>query len=148
MSMNPRQHARLARALIDACGGLAEASEACGTSKSVLSTYQNPEEHATMSARVIADLEAYCGEPLYSRALFEARPSAADARDLLDEACEAAEAVAGFQRKVRLATRDGQITPRERDDLARTGAEAVEQLREAVEGVETFQGLPKGRARA
>lgn len=94
--MTPRNHARLARRLIDACGGLAEASEACGVSKSVLSTYQNPNEPATMSARVMADLEAYCGEPIYSREIAESRPSAPVAGNALTETHEVVQAAAAL----------------------------------------------------
>lgn len=75
--MTPRRHAKLAHDLIEACGGLAEAASACRVSKSVLSTYQNPNEASTMPADVMADLEAYCGEPIYSREIMALRPWAA-----------------------------------------------------------------------
>lgn len=72
--MNPKRHAKLARDLIEACGGLAEAANNSRVGVSTLSTYQNPNEHATMPADVMADLEAYCGEPIYSREIASIRP--------------------------------------------------------------------------
>jgi hypothetical protein len=134
--MNSRQHALLARTLIDACGGLIEAAAACRACKSVLSGYQTLDSGHFMRADIIADLEEYCGEPIYSRALFEARPSAAEARDLVAEACEAAESVTELQREVRLAAADGTITPKERARLAQLGAKAKDQLREALEVID------------
>lgn len=67
--MNAKKHAALARSLISACDGLADAAREAGVSKALLSTYQNPNEAATMPARIIAVLEEYCGEGIYSRAL-------------------------------------------------------------------------------
>jgi hypothetical protein len=48
------------------------------------------------------------------RALFEARPSASNARDLVKEACEASETVTDLQREIRLAA------PERKADPART----------------------------
>jgi len=123
-------HARLARQLIEACGGLAEAADVCRVRKSALGDYQSPHGEGFMPADVIADLEAHCGQAIYSRALFEARPEAAAARNLTEEACEAAEAAAALQREVRLSTGDGVLTPRERDALVKMHAQAERQLRE------------------
>ena len=128
--MTPRQHAQLARQLIAACGGLQEAAQACRASDTSLSRYQTPDSGCFMPADVLADLEGYCGQPVYSRALFEARPSASIATDLLKEGCEAAEAGVDLQREIRLAAADGVITPRERARLAELHAAAEEQLRE------------------
>jgi hypothetical protein len=74
--MNSRHHARLARQLIDACGGLDEAVRECRVGKSALSDYQNPHITAFMPADVIADLEAYCGQAIYSGAIAAERPTA------------------------------------------------------------------------
>lgn len=133
--MNRRKHAMLARMLIAACGTLAEASVATARRISVaqLSDYQSATGESFMPADVIADLEAYCGEPLYSRALFEARPDSAAARDLVAEACEAAEEVSTLQREIRKAATDGKITPAERTRLQRRHAEATRNLAEVGE---------------
>jgi hypothetical protein len=122
----------LARQLIAACGGLEEACRACRVSDTQLSRFQTPDAGAFMPADVMAHLEAYCGEPVYSRALFEARPAASDARDLLVEACEATESVTDLQREIRLAAADGKITPRERARLATLHAAAEQQLRDVA----------------
>lgn len=94
--MTPRKHARLAHQLIAACGGLDEAAAACRVGKSTLSTYQNPQETATMPADVMADLEAYCGEPIYSREIAESRPSAPVAGNALTETHEVVQAAAAL----------------------------------------------------
>jgi hypothetical protein len=130
--MTPRQHALLARQLIHACGDLQEAAKACRASDTSLSRFQTPGSGHFMPADVMADLEAYCGQPVYSRALVEARPATDEARDLVKEACEASESVTDLQREIRLAASDGVITPRERDRLARLHAQAEEQLRDVA----------------
>lgn len=127
--MNARQHAVLARDLIDACGGLVEASKNCRLGKSQLSDFQNPNVEAWMPADVIADLERYCRKPLYSQALVEAAdPDQADFESLKDEACDAVEATAGLLKKIRDALADGQLTPAERDALLRDQAAAMREL--------------------
>jgi hypothetical protein len=95
------RHAWLARQLILACGGPLAAAQYCRLEKSRLSECQNPGGGAFLPVDVIADLEAYCGEPIYSRALFEARPGGPVAEELLEEACEAVELAAGLQTLVR-----------------------------------------------
>ncbi|MDO1560400.1 hypothetical protein Q0812_13275 [Brevundimonas sp. 2R-24] len=94
--MNARRHARLARELIDACGGLDEAAAACRVGKSSLSDYQNACLTAFMPADVIADLEGYCGQAIYSATLAEARPSAPIAGDALTETHEVVQAAAAL----------------------------------------------------
>jgi hypothetical protein len=95
------RHAWLARQLIDACGGPLAAAQYCRLEKSRLSECQNPRSAAFLPVDVVADLEAYCGEPIYSRALFEARPGGPVAEDLVAEACEEVELAAGLQALVR-----------------------------------------------
>lgn len=128
--MNVRQHARWARELIDACGGPLEAQQVCRLSDTQLSRFQTPNNGAFMPADVIADLERHCGRAIYSRALFEAVDAeASEARQVVDEACEAAEEVAGLQREIRLATQDGKIlTPTQRDRLNRQYVRARNEL--------------------
>ncbi|MCX7585041.1 hypothetical protein [Phenylobacterium sp. 58.2.17] len=128
--MNRRQHARLARQLIEACGGLVEASGACRVGKSQLGECQNPHGDSYLPADVIFDLEAYCGKPIYSRALFEARPEVVQAKNLIDEACGAAEAAMKLQATVRLAASDGDLTPNEIETIARVHREAEEEVRD------------------
>jgi hypothetical protein len=94
--MNSRRHARLAHDLIAACGGLEEAALACRVGKSALSDYQNSCLTAFMPADVIVDLEAYCGDALYSRAIMEARPSEPTRGDVMVETHEAVQAAAAL----------------------------------------------------
>lgn len=128
--MTRREHCLHARRLIEACGGPVEAATACRLGAPALSRACNPESDQFLPADVMADLEAYCGQPIYSRALFEARPSAAISADLLTEGCEAAESAADLQREIRLAVKDGVITPSEQRRLARRHADAKAQLEE------------------
>ena len=123
-----RWHATLARRLIVACGGLEEAATACRVQKSQLADYQSPHSDAFMPADVMSDLEAYCGEPLYSRALVEALPVASGSRGLGEEVCDVVESAADLQRRVRLALSDGEISPRERAELLRAYAATLDEL--------------------
>jgi hypothetical protein len=123
-----RWHATLARRLIAACGGLEEAAQECRVQKSVLGDYQSPHTDAFMPADVMADLEAYCGEALYSRALAEALPASGATRALTEEVCDVVESAADLQRRVRLAVKDGTINPRERADLLRAYADTLDEL--------------------
>jgi hypothetical protein len=128
--VNRRAHALAARRLIAACGGLVEAAAACRVGKTQLADYQAADGDGFMPADVMADLEAYCGAPTYSRMLVEARPCGPDSQDLAREACDAAEAAGRLQRGARLAADDGDLSERERRELAKIYAEALEQLRQ------------------
>ena len=123
-----RWHATLARRLIAACGGLEEAAQECRVQKSVLGDYQSPHTDAFMPADVMADLEAYCGEALYSGALAETVRLDAAPRDLADEVCDVVESAADLQRRAREALKDGALSPRERSDLQRAFAETMKEL--------------------
>lgn len=94
--MNNLRHASLARQLIERCGDLDEAARECRVGRSNLSDYQNPHKPLTMPADVIFALEAYCGEPIYSRALFEARPGEPVAGEVLGETHDVAMAAAAL----------------------------------------------------
>lgn len=131
--MNRRQHATQARMLIAACGGLVESSGVCRINKTQLSEAQQPEGDYYLPADVIVALEQHCGERSYSRAMFEAGDDGAVVRDLKDETSEAMESVADLHRDVRLATKDGKLTPAERTRLMRMQAEARRQLDEVGE---------------
>ena len=133
--MNRRQHATYARLLISRCGGLVEAAglPSCRIGKSQLAECQSPELETYMPADVIVALEAHCGERIYSQAMFEASEDAVAARDLREEAGEAIEAVADLHKEVRLATRDGRLTPAERARLAKLQASAAREVAEVGE---------------
>ena len=135
--MNAREHARWARALIKACGGLEKAAHIlevgdCSRSTSQLSNYQNADaEHfSTMPAQIIQILEEDVGRKIYSRALFEYGGEEVRAQNLREEVYEATESVVSLQREVRLATTDGKLTPNEVDRLAAIHREATEELRD------------------
>ncbi|MDP1875662.1 phage regulatory CII family protein [Phenylobacterium sp.] len=132
-----RWHAMHARRLIAACGGLDESAGVCRVQKSQLSDYQSPHVEAFMPADVMADLEAYAGEPIYSRALVGELPEAAPVC-LTEEVCDVVESAADLQRQVRRALADGSITPAEREALQRSHADLLAEL--AQVGAELARG--------
>lgn len=111
--MNPRQHALLVRALYAACGGVDECVTALEklpsrTGRSQLYRYGDPKAGVYMPADVLADLEAYCGQPIYSQALCEARPAKPDGVEaLITEGCDIGEHGVQLQALIRRAAADG-----------------------------------------
>ncbi len=128
--MNSRQHSRLARRLVEACGGIDEASDNCRLKRSRLSDAQNPNVEAYLPADVIDRLEQYCGEPVYSRTLADSRPAAIAAGELLAEACGATELSAELQAQIRRLAR-GPQTRREREAID-TDITALEDLAKSL----------------
>jgi hypothetical protein len=145
-----REHARLARELITACGGLDECAANCRVSKANLSRYQNPHEECFMPADVIADLETYCGRPIYSAALFDRfEQPKAEASDLREAVFTLTEESADLQRVAREVLADGRITPRELDRLAeeeRQADAALQKVRAARQAAEAAQQRPALKA--
>lgn len=129
--MNSRRHARLAHDLIAACGGLEEAAAACRVGKSTLSDYQNACLTAFMPADVICDLEAYCGEAIYSRAMVESRPSEPTRGDVMVETHEAVQAAAALL-PLALAMQQGKPGARKAFE------DAVAKLQSEVDDVEAL----------
>lgn len=126
------------RSLIGLCGGLDEAVAACraaaetgeGRSYSRAQLARCMEPHAPDFAPVdvVLMLEAYCGEPVVSRAMAEARPAQAAGGCLREQSSEATEVVADLQGLVRRALADDQVSEAEaRDILAgvEAGSEAL-----------------------
>jgi len=115
-----KQHALLARELIAACDGADNIVRvgACrykGTSWLYKFCDADNPEQAFMPADVMADLEAFCGKPIYSRALFDARPASEDVHTIWIETFETVESAAELERIARLAeAHHGGPTPRMR----------------------------------
>ncbi|WGM45258.1 hypothetical protein KOAAANKH_00119 [Brevundimonas sp. NIBR10] len=111
--MNPLLLKAKFKALVQACGGLDEAVAACRAaeesgqgraySKAQLSRCCVPTAPDFAPIDIVAVLEDFCGEPIVSRALVEARPAVAGVGDIRDEASEATEAAASLQGAVRRA---------------------------------------------
>lgn len=137
--MDPMRHAWLARSLIDACGGLPASADVCRLAKSRLSEFTIPTSGAYMPADVIADLEAYCGRPIYSQALVEARPGYTESAGLLIEACETTERAAQLQHLVRQLT-NGPFDRRSREELL-SDVDAVETHIRAIRAAATAGGV-------
>jgi len=124
-AISSREHARLAGDLIDACGGLAEASRTCRVSEGVLSTYQNPNRpECNMPADVMADLEKHCGQAAYSGFIRRNLGLTVEPGNLRDLGCLLTEEGADFQSYIRRALADGRLTPNEIDEARRELAQA------------------------
>jgi hypothetical protein len=140
IQMDRKQHAWLARQLIEACGGLKEieAAGVCRLKRSRLSEYQDPIgragiAEAYMPADVLADLELYCGKPIYSRGLLEAHPGHVDTEGLLSEACSTTEAAAELQKTLRKALADpGRLSRAARQHIGTLLATVDQELREVT----------------
>lgn len=129
--MTPMRHALSARLLIKACGGLEEAAAipTCRLKKSRLQECQDHNSGAFLPIDVVAELEAYCGQPIYSRELVDCRPAAADGASLLKEACKTVEVTTSLLAKVSAAQEDQVITPSEQKEIDRAIMVVAEQLR-------------------
>ena len=127
--LSHREHARLARELIDHCGGLEEAAGACRVRKSALSGYQNPEDPSTMPADVMDALEEYAGQgPVYSGAIAERRIFPTPIANLSELSCDLSEQSLQVQALIRKSLADGQLSPRELDQIAEAEREVEEAL--------------------
>jgi hypothetical protein len=134
--VNRRQHAALTRQLIGGAGGIDEAARQCRLKRTRLAECCDPKGAAYLPADVINDLELYVGEAVYSAALADDRPTRRDAEALADEACDTAEEAAQLQRLVRLLTKKGRLSPREKLEVV---TEALK-LRGEVDGIISAAG--------
>lgn len=128
--MTRREHARAARKLIKACGGLKEAADACRVGMSELSDYQSPTGKYFMPADVIFDLEQEAECRVYSRTLFERGPVATDEQSLPEQAAELTFSAVDIQRAFLAAFADRELTPNEVDQVLKQCADTRERLGE------------------
>ena len=105
--MDAARHSTLAHELITACGGVDEIVRAklCRVGSSQLFAFMSSGSGQYMPADVIHDLEAWHGEPIYSRALFEIRPAVSKVVALLEAACENTHEAARIQEMILEAER-------------------------------------------
>lgn len=130
--------------LIEACGGLEEASRACAEkgqpySVAQLSRCQTLGSGCSLPLRIIVCLEEYCGEPVIGKALIEARPSSPQIDCAMTEAAETTEVAAGFQAKVRRAIADGVVSAAEQAELEREAEALFEQARQSREAIQRLR---------
>ncbi len=116
--MTPRKHAALARALCKACGGFEEAATACRLGKTALSNAATVHKNYFLPIDVIADLEIYCGRPIYSRGLVDAVPLGADG-DIVADAIELTQKSAALNAQLHQAMKNGGLSPNEMTALHR-----------------------------
>lgn len=117
------------RQLIDRCGGLDEASRACREtcrpySVPHLSRCQVPTAPDFLPIDIVLCLEAYCGEPIITGAMAEARPSAVEAGDLRDELTDVVTGGSALLARLRSMLADDDLDPAERAEMA-AGLEAL-----------------------
>lgn len=135
--MSDRLFALLTEKLIDRCGGLAEASEACGQlarhySVPQLSRCQTVGTGCFLPLDIIAALERYCGVPVVSRALADRACVDVGAERLADLACAFNEQANDVQRHLRAALADDKLSPRE----IKKGFDEIREAREALDRTE------------
>lgn len=122
--------------LIKACGGLPEASRVCGEDARAysvphLSRCQNVNAPDFMPIDIVLCLESYCGEPVVSAALAEARPSAVEAGDFRDELSDVVEGAAALLGRYRSMLADKRLDAAERVQLYAGLEDLVREAREA-----------------
>lgn len=129
------------KTLIKACGGLEEASEACGESCRTysvphLSRAQNVAyPDAYLPIDIVLCLEAYCGQPIVTQAMADARPAGQPVGALRDEVSDLSERVGDVSRAVRAAEADEDIDPREGAEIAALLDQFAEDVRQAREAL-------------
>jgi hypothetical protein len=135
--LSPRQrlHKRVARALIEAVGGLEAAAEFCRLGKSQLSDCCNPNLATFLPIDVVADLEALVPAPIVTRALaraaggdFVAAPAAPAASGWHEALAAVARETGHVTETLLAALADGAVCADEASDIRRLIAEARAQL--------------------
>lgn len=129
------------KTLIKACGGLEEASRACEESCRTysvphLSRAQNvayPDSYLPID--IVLCLEAYCGQPIVTQAMADARPAGQPVGALRDEVSDLSERVGDVSRAVRAAEADEDIDPREGAEIAALLDQFAEDVRQAREAL-------------
>lgn len=135
--------------LVERCGGLKEASDACRDlarpySVQQLSRCYQPGTPDFAPIDIIMALEEYCGEPIVSAEVAASRPANRELPgDLRDESSEATEKVALLQGRVREAMADGVITPREAAAIVADAETAIEHLRDVIVAVNAIVGAKR-----
>lgn len=131
-----------AKQLIKACGGLEEASRVCAEecrpySVPQLSRCQVATAPDYLPIDIVFALEAYCGEPIVTGAMAEARPAVVTAGAVRDEVSDIVERGADALRAVRAALADdGRIDAREACDIAAQLETLAADVREAQAALE------------
>ncbi|WP_292065956.1 hypothetical protein [Brevundimonas sp. UBA7664] len=136
--MNATQHTLLARALIDACGGV----DACckpvtRVERSQLYAYRDFNSGVFMPADIIEQLESRCENPVYSAFLFHSRPAKTPAARLEAVGFLIGEGGVAIQRAIRLAAEDGELSDNEKRGIEEMCLEHEDLLRQARASMET-----------
>jgi hypothetical protein len=132
--------------LIAECGGLDEASRACAEgcrpySVKQLSRCQVPTAPDFLPIDIVLCLEAYCGQPIVTGAMAEARPAAVDAGDLRDELSDVVEGGAALTSRWRSIMADDRVTPAERAEMEAGLERLAEEVRQAQAALKATPGV-------
>lgn len=124
------------RQLIKACGGLTDTSRVCAEdarpySVPHLSRCQNVNAPDFMPIDIVLCLEAYCGEPIITAAMAEARPAQVEAGDFRDELSDVVEGAAALLGRYRTMLADKRLDAAERVQLYAGLEDLVREAREA-----------------
>ena len=147
MNGGPKRWLKLkSKQLIKACGGLEEASRVCAEdcrpySVSQLGRCQNVNEPDFLPCDIILCLEAYCGEPIVTRAMAEARPAAVAAGEFRDELSDVIEGGAALSGRWRAIMADCRLDPGERMEMT-AGLDAL--MDEVRQAQAALAALPEG----
>lgn len=120
--MKPRQHAYLARALQDACGGVDACLNILEASpykmgRTHMYDCREPSTGRTMPIGAVQLLELVHGKRLYTAVICQTAAEPTDAECATSEACELNETAAEVQRLVRLAAADHDFTENEKREI-------------------------------
>lgn len=128
--MNKNLIKLLTRDLIEACGGLKTASDACGLSEGQLSRCQNANAPDTLNIFAMYRLERCAGKPIVSEPISKACGDDAGA-DVFEEILDVVQAAGQALDVGRRAKADGKVTENERREIDEALNHAERQIREA-----------------
>jgi hypothetical protein len=145
-TLSIREHARLAKDLITACGGLEEAARACRVEKSSLGNYQSATHPSTMPADIMDALEEYAQQgPIYSGAIAERRMFPAVTGCMKELAFDLAQESMDVVTAVREALADGKLSHNDLQTIAaaeRDAEAALERVRAVRRSAEAALPTP------
>jgi hypothetical protein len=116
--MNQRQHALLAKQLVDKVGGVKTAAHITELGKTAIYRACDPNDSYALTMPRVVALENYAGTALYSKACAAALTTAPVDLDLTHESMDLNVFAATLSRNTHAALADGRLSNRERDQLS------------------------------
>lgn len=122
--------------LVDECGGLEEASAACGLSAGFLSKCGSPRYGELPNTKTVFKLQEYCGVPVYSSEMAK-RGLREPGGCIMTAAIRAAKEAADIPPETLAAIKNGECTINQLNTIereAREASDALDTLFGAIEG--------------